>query len=473
MPKCSAQIKAISLASTTVGSPQKLIESAINGYTFAYAPSIIKVGNTWHAYFCSSGTSNTSWDYIRHSTSQNLTTWSTPDTLLTPSDPVNERSCCDPSIVKFNAGDGDFYYLFYSGNKVDVQTVNFVARSVSPFGPFAKRTEQGTWQVNAPNPKITHFPFNSALEGSGVYGLGQPAVVVKGNLLYMWFMDNTEKSDFSTRIYLTTSTDAVNWQRPIPTGVLSNSIDVKFDSTNKNFVMFSGEDHHGSSPKMMSRVSDDGVHWSDPTALFNMPAYSHNIGVSGGERGELQPSPMLYAYGAPLGLINNPSWAAWDLYGNIYSDSPILTPQSTYTKLGSAVASEFIPGLSALNITDSDINTFYSSLYFSGANVDRPIHLAGWFNAGKLLITKIVLKARKFNGTVMGFPQRYALYVTSPENTSWISLGEFITQPNASGEAIIDVGQKECHGILIIPITVGADTNGNRYLQLAEVGAIS
>lgn len=453
-----------------IGSPQKLIGSAANGYTFAYAPAIIKVGDTYHDYYCSTGTGATAWDVIRHSTSLDLVTWTLPDQVLVPSDAVNERSCCDPSIVKFNAGDGDYYYLFYSGNKVNVQTVNFVARSASPFGPFAKYTERGTWQVNAPDPKVIQYPFHSTPEGSNVYGLGQPAVVAKGNLLYMWFTDTTEDlAAWKHVIYMSTSTDAVNWQRPIPTGVSSASIDVKYDEVADTFVMFAGEDHHGQFPKMTARVSDQGVHWSAPTVLFDMPAYSHNVGVSGGERGQLQLSKMLFAYGAPVGLVNNASWAAWDLYGQLLEPGA-ATPN--YKKLKSAVASEAIGAFPASNVIYGDVRGFYSSFPFPDKAVGRPIYLAGWFESGKSTISKIVLKARMYGSLVMCFPEKYNLYVTSPDNSSWVSLGEFTTQPNASGDATIDIGLRECHGVLVMPSVVGADFNGNHYFQLVGVGAI-
>lgn len=475
MCKCSANIKAIPWAAGQIGAPQKLIDSSTNGYTFAYAPSIIKVGNVWHAYFCSSGTGATAWDYIRHSTSNDLATWSTPDTLLIPSDPINERSCCDPSIVKFNAGDGDFYYLFYSGNKLNVQTVNFVARSASPFGPFAKRTERGTWEVGAPDPKVIQQPFNAAPESSNVYGRGQPAVVAKGSLLYMWFTDNTAKapSNFDGMVYMSTSTNGVDWARPVSTGVSSWSIDVKYDEANDAFIMFSGEDHHGALPKMVSRVSDEGVHWSDPTVLFDMPPYSHNVGVSGGERGELQPSKMLYAYGAPADLANNPSWANWDLYGQIHG-AVVSADTSTvvYKKIDTASATEAINGLPASHAADGDANTFYSSQYFANKVIDRYVHLVGYFGSGKTTISKVVLKARMWGSIVMCFPEKYTLYVTSPDNTSWVALGEFTNQPNASGDVVIDVGIRECQGMLIVPSIAGADTNGNRYFQIAEVGAM-
>jgi Glycosyl hydrolases family 32 N-terminal domain len=470
MCNCSAKIKAIDLMIGQIGSPQKLLGSSENGYTFAYAPSIIKVGDIWHKYYCSSGTGDTAWDILRHSTSKDLITWTLPNQVLVPSDPINERSCCDPSIVKFNAGDGDFYYLFYSGNKLNVQTVNFVSRSSSPFGPFAKYTERGTWQVNALDPKVIQYPFHAAPDGSDFYGLGQPAVVVNGNLLFMWFTDNTAKypSEYTGLVYMSTSTDAVNWQRPIPTGVSSWSIDVKYDADNSQFVMFSGEEHHGKFPKMMSRVSDDGVHWSEPKDLFSMPSYSNNVGVSGGERGELEVGKMLFAYGAPKNLANNISWANWDLYGQLLG-SEVST--STYKKLKSAIATESISVFPASNVTDEDGNTFYSSFPFSSKVVSRPAYLAGWFENGKSAISKILLKARMHNSAAMCFPEKYTLHVTSPDNASWVSLGEFTNQPNSNGEVTINIIQRECYGILITPTIVSADIYGNNYFQLAGVSA--
>jgi hypothetical protein len=55
--------------------------------------------------------------------------------------------------VRYNAGDGEYYYLFYSGNQANVQTVNFVARSKIPSGSFLKLTKRGTWEDNPPDPK--------------------------------------------------------------------------------------------------------------------------------------------------------------------------------------------------------------------------------------------------------------------------------------------------------------------------------
>ena len=442
-----------------------MIGSAENGYSFAYAPSIIKVGAGWHKYYCSSGTSNVAWDVIRYATSTDLINWTTPTQVIAPTDPVNERSCCDPSIVKFKG----YYYLFYSGNKVDVQTVNFVARSTSPAGPFAKYTTRGTWEVNATDPKIIQYPFNANTEGSGAYGLGQPAVVVKGDVLYMWYTDTTEDPTAGQYVvYMSTSTDAVNWQRPIPTCVNAASIDVKYDAPNKRFVMFSGEEHHGSRPKMMSRVSDNGVHWSEPKALFDMPPYSHNVGVSGGEQGELQLDKMLFEYGAPPNLVDNISWASWDLYGQVH-DTTTQAPVP-FKRMVSAVASEAIPMFPASNVQDGN-PTIYSSNPFPTNAITRPMFIATWFEHGRSNISKVMIKARMNAGVPMCFPARYRVHVTAPDNSAWILVGEVTTQPAADGWASIDVGPRESYGIMIVPRIATPDSNGNHYVQFAEISA--
>jgi hypothetical protein len=86
----------------------KLVDSEKYNFTYAYAPSIMYAGGLWYAYFCSNGTGVHDWDHIRYSTSSDGTHWSPPAEILRASDDVNER-------------DGEYYYLFYSGNKTNVQ----------------------------------------------------------------------------------------------------------------------------------------------------------------------------------------------------------------------------------------------------------------------------------------------------------------------------------------------------------------
>src|ERR1700730_4453949 len=77
----------------SAGTPQKLVDSRANDYTYAYAPAIWNDATGWHMFFCSSGADG-SWDYIRHTDSVDMIHWSNPGVALAPSDSVNERAAC-------------------------------------------------------------------------------------------------------------------------------------------------------------------------------------------------------------------------------------------------------------------------------------------------------------------------------------------------------------------------------------------
>jgi beta-xylosidase len=96
------------------GQPNKIIDSAKQNFTYAYAPSIIYAEGLWYAYYCSTGAGQEDWDNIRYSTSSDGVRWSSPAKILRASDAVNERATCDPSVVLYDAGDGAYYYLFYT-----------------------------------------------------------------------------------------------------------------------------------------------------------------------------------------------------------------------------------------------------------------------------------------------------------------------------------------------------------------------
>jgi len=165
-----------SVISSYVGIPRKLVDSSQNGFPYSYGPSVIFANGQYHAYFCSAGSGAFDWDHVRHSVSSDLQTWTAPTDLVVSS--YYERAACDPSVVRFNAGDGDYYYMVYSGNVYNVQTVNFVARSISPDGPFLKYTYRGTWEYDPADPQPIIWPQQNSPEGSGIYGAGQPSVVV-------------------------------------------------------------------------------------------------------------------------------------------------------------------------------------------------------------------------------------------------------------------------------------------------------
>jgi hypothetical protein len=330
------------LSFSSVGQPVKLIDSAKQNFAYAYAPSIISVDGLWYVYFCSTGTGPRDWDNIRYSMSSDGTHWSPPVKILGTSDGVNERSVCDPSVVRYDAGDGGYYYLLYTGNQTSVQGVNFVARSTSPSGPFLKLTKRGTWESDPPDPKIILSPLHAAPDNSIWYGLGQPSVVIKDGKLYQWYTDTTSEYPSSQvyRVYLSVSRDPANWPVGQATNVVANgfppSVDVKYDPPSQHFIMFRLGNQHVEGTYLTVRTSRDGTIWSDPTDVIppgSMPPFAHNIGVTGSVTGDLDRNFIEVIYGAPCEQdthYNNDCkvagpphcWGYWDLYGQLLKINP-------------------------------------------------------------------------------------------------------------------------------------------------------
>src|SRR6185437_895684 len=316
--------------------PEMIVNSQADAFgsaSYAYGPTIIRTQGVYHAYFCStpSGQGGRSdLDDIRHIHSTDLVHWSSPEDLMRPT--ANEGSNCDPSVVLFNAGDGSYYYMFYTGNVRNVQSAMFVARSISPEGPFLKLTDRGTWESQPPEPHVIVRPFQNTADPdpTGIYGAGQPSVVVRNYALIMWYMCDSQilSGSHIQRIYERYSSDGKSLSSPATTNVAyTNSIDVKYDPATKRFVMFGIDNQFGAS-SLVVRTSPDGVFtWSDEHVLCDatcFPPGASNPGVSGDDQGAfLDGSPIMIAYAAPYVLEQPSVWANWNLYGSLVARSQI------------------------------------------------------------------------------------------------------------------------------------------------------
>jgi hypothetical protein len=219
-----------------------------------------------------------------------------------------------------------------------VSSVNFVARSTSPSGPFLKLTRGGTWESNPPDPKVILTPLHTTPDDSKWYGLGQPSVVAKDGKLYQWYTDTS--GDFPShqvsQVYLSVSSDPTVWLPGQTTNVIGGSVDVKYDAPAHRFVMFELADQHIPGAHLTVRTSKDGMTWSDPTTVIPagaMPAFAHNVGVSGSATGALDRNFVMIAYGAPYDLdpryANDCTtagaphcWGYWDLYEQFLKITP-------------------------------------------------------------------------------------------------------------------------------------------------------
>lgn len=311
-------------ATTFVG---KLIDSDSNGYVYAYAPSIVSDGGLLHMFYCSTGSGANAWDAVRYSNSVDGVAWSVPEKILEVSGGINERAACDPSLVKFDRGDGEKYYLFYSGNIPGYETVMFVARANDVAGPYLKYTQRGTWESNPSDPKVILYPKKEVV--TGWYGAGEQTVVSKDGRLYSWYMDDTESypSERVAKIYFSSTTDPVAWPTGQQTNVQSTSVDVKLDPVSNLFVMYAVEPHHGEDSHLVIRKSEDGLRWWEGARVCEdscFPDHSHNVGVGGNVRGHLDGRYTLVAYGAPYDLdpTCGHNCTNWDLYGHFVETNP-------------------------------------------------------------------------------------------------------------------------------------------------------
>lgn len=126
----------------------------------------------------------------------------------------------------------------------------------------------------------------------------------------------------------------------------------------------------------------------------------------------------------------------------------------------------------AANVIDDKGTTAYESNVFLSAANDRGALLMVSFDLtqGLLPLSHVVMRAHVANGRVVGFPQSYAIYVTSKDGSAWVYAGTFTTQPDQYGTAVVALGAVyQTSSVAIIPLTLGRDELGSYRFQLAEV----
>ncbi len=313
---------------------RKLIDSSASAYSYAYAPAIVEDTRGLHIFYCSTGTSGIGdWDNIRYVWSSDGGTWSPPVAIqgLQALDPSGERANCDPSVVRYRSAtdESEHYYLFYSANRSQMQTVVMVARSKALGGPYEKWNDDLTWASNARNPRALFTPRSPKPDGGRWYGAGQQSLVVRNGKLYLWYVDDTTCAEPCTKVFVSTSTNATDWSPAVETNVRGvHSPEVSYDELTGVFSMYEIAQAHSISAQLVRRTSPDGVTWGAPTVLCDadcLPDWSHNVGASRTDLGH-STRRTLIAFGAPYDLDlryrnecreapKDYCWGAWDLYG--------------------------------------------------------------------------------------------------------------------------------------------------------------
>lgn len=489
----------------------KLFPSSSWNINWAYAPSIVKEGSSYYAFYCSTGNGQ-AWDVIRLSTSVDQgRTWSAPSIAVNVTESnavqIRERCACDPSVVKFKGINDtrEYYYIFYSGNGLNVQTQMFVARSTNINGPYLKYTDRNTWEQNPPDAKVIIAPYAPSPDSgpSSAYGAGQQTVVSKDGKLYSWFTDSTDPS--GKTLFSSTENPTV-WPSRTPTNIFSPSVDVKYDNTTNQFIMFELSHGHNKLTSLQMRFSNNGFNWSNPQTICDETCtidWAHNPGVSGDVYAHIDSSAkILVGFGAPPN--NRPAsyqdcaatpgatdhgprcWAHWDLFvmeTEIFPTNQTPPPPPPPTSGGeeslsfsSARGKTELNILPAMNVIDNNRGTCYSSIMGNQENSNQEF-IAAWFDKPSVpTLTRLELTPRIYQGNVYAFPEKFDLYLTSENNSSWVFVRTYLKSELtlfANEKYVISLPQNyKTWGVLIVPSKLSTDPNNNYYLQLCELTGI-
>lgn len=320
----------------------KIADSPNNGYSYGYAPSLIKQNGIYHTFYCSSPEPRAGLDAIRYVFSQDGLKWSAPRVILkakprieSKTKKMTNRAACDPSLVYYQ----DYYYLFYSnqhqtgselGTRNATQTTISVARARNITDPYLTYTERGTWEENPPDVKMIILPQVKRSGNRQNYGAGQQTVIVKNGQLYMWYTDDSVHPNEGPRIYFLKSNDPVNWNgTPIPTSLTRTaSVDIKYDLQSHRFVLVRILRSHRRDSSLSTAYSTDGINWKGFRTLLpqtQFPAFAHNVGMNSDRQGHLiNGENPIVAFGAPYDLSKQDVWGVWDLFGvRVNIDSPL------------------------------------------------------------------------------------------------------------------------------------------------------
>jgi len=101
------------------------------------------------------------------------------------------------------------------------------------------------------------------------------------------------------------SADPVAWapNLSLATNLVNQaSIDIKFDSSQSQFVMVRVENEFSSTSYLARAYSSDGMNWTTPQPIYpsgQFPQCGHDAGIAGDETGNLAPSAALVGFGVP------------------------------------------------------------------------------------------------------------------------------------------------------------------------------
>jgi len=177
-------------------------------------PSVVKVGSTYHMYYCGRETQEEGDDWskrsayqIGHATSSDGIQW-----VKDPSNPViklgrqshndwNWAAAAEPTVLH-DAGKGVFQ-LWYAG-------INVLEGKVHTHIGYATSPDGSRFANHADNPVIKSRPRSNSVEYNGFF---TPEVVRDGERYLLFYVSDTWNSQPAGPIKLATSRDGVRWKQ--------------------------------------------------------------------------------------------------------------------------------------------------------------------------------------------------------------------------------------------------------------------
>ena len=288
----------------------KDIFQPVNGYSYRYGPTMLTyTDGSMDAWFATPGTHG-EWDWLTYRHIDPATGESSDEVAAVQptGDSWDRLSCCDPAAVYF----GGYYYLGYTST-VDMGGVRnnvYIARSRTPDGPYEKWNGNG-WGGD-PYPVI-YYDGNAS-----EFGAGEPAMVVVGGNIYLYYTWKSAKSSGEKLNQLRVSVGDANdenWPGTLefkgvcydctsPTA--QDSADVKYVENYGKFLAICTDKRFTDESCLAFYESDDGVTFTRIAELrTDLACKLHNCGISSRQNGHINVEDNIYvayAYGSDWGV---------------------------------------------------------------------------------------------------------------------------------------------------------------------------
>ena len=281
----------------------------VNGYSYRYGPSMIMYKDgSMDAWFATPGTHG-EWDWLTYRHIDPVTGQTSDEVAaVQPTGESWDRlSCCDPGAIWF----GGYYYLGYTST-VDIGGIRnnvFIARSVSPDGPYEKWNGSG-WGGD-PYPVV--YYDGKASE----FGAGEPSMVVLNGKIYLYYTWKSAKSSGEQinqlRVAVGDASDE-NWPATLEyKGVCydctslneQDSADVKYIENFGKFLAVCTDKRFSDTSRLAFYESDDGLTFTRIAELrTGLARKLHNCGISSRQNGHINTEDNIYvayAYGGEWG----------------------------------------------------------------------------------------------------------------------------------------------------------------------------